>query len=508
MDVVALIVGLVVGLLVGAGAALAVSRGKASALEGRLRDSEARAREAQGQVAELHKQVLNASEEKAKFETQAAQAEELKAELERQKTYADELRKEIAEFQAKIATYETTLAKERQAFEEKAAMLEKAQVELKQAFDALSREALTKNNEEFLKLANDKLAEIQKAALKDLEEREKRIELVVKPVKETLQEFDKKVQEIEKERAGAYEGLKEQVKNLQLMEGTLLKETTNLVRALKNPGHRGRWGEVHLKRIVEMAGMLEYVDFNEQVSTDSEEGRLRPDMIVRLPNGREIIVDSKVALDAYLDAHETDDENVRAQKLALHAQQVRSHVQKLSQKAYWEKFPSAEFVVMFMHVESAWGAALQEDPSLIEYGASNKVVVATPTTLIALLKAVAYGWRQEQLAKNAQDISKRGAELYKSLVTMFGHVANLGKNLDRSVTAYNDVIGSFERNVLPKARDLNRLQGAPANDIEDPPVLEKMVRDAKAPELQAAVEALEAGIQTGDGAAEAWNAEA
>lgn len=499
MDVVGLIVGLVVGLAVGAAAVLAVYKAKASALESQVEEAEDRARVFQTQVAELQKSLLSATEEKAKFEAQAAQAGDLKAELDRRDEYEEGLRQDIAEYQRKIATFETTLAKEREAFEEKKAILERAQVELKQAFDALSREALTKNNEEFLKLANDKLKQFQEAAEKDLGEREKRIEEVVKPVKETLEKFDQKVQEIEKERVGAYEGLKEQVRNLQTMEGTLLKETTNLVRALKNPGHRGRWGEVHLKRIVEMAGMLEYVDFNEQVSTDSEEGRLRPDMVVRLPNGRQIIVDSKVALDAYLDAYETDDEALRAQKLAVHAQQVKQHVQRLSQKSYWERFPSLEFVVMFMHVESAWGAALQEDPSLIEYGASNKVVVATPTTLIALLKAVAYGWRQEQIAKNAQEISNRGAELYKGLVTMFNHVSNLGRYIDRSVAAYNQVIGSLERNVLPKARDLNRLQGSSAGEIDELPMLDTMARDPKAPELQAAVGVRDGGTEGGEG---------
>lgn len=375
---------------------------------------------------------------------------------------------------------ELTLDLQRQNQQQLDEVLAQTRQQLANTFNQLSDEALNRNNNQFLKLAEENLKRFQSEAKSDLGNKEKAIEQMLKPINEALENTRKQIHEIEKERKETYGSLNATITQMAQNQQQLQQETHNLVQALRRPEVRGQWGEMTLRRLAEISGMVAHCDFFEQTHTQTETGGIRPDMIVRLPESREIIVDAKTPLDAYLSAVQAGDESERKRELKRHAQVIRSRVRELSRKNYWAEFSqSPEFVVLFVPGEQFLSAALEVDPALLEDSMSQNIILATPTNFIALLRAVSYGWKQQALAENAEVIRELGETLYKRLSTFGNHLGKLGNSLGSSVNHFNSAVGSLERQVLPGARKFTEMGISTKSEISDLPPIEQQPRQVQ-----------------------------
>lgn len=425
-----------------AGPDLALLQQKAEQVESQLQQARQQVEQLTRQKDSTFEQLREESARRASFEAVAATIPELRRELEGYSLTIAQHQRTILDVTKEREALAARIEAERKGFEEKLKLLEEAKAALSDAFQALSAAALKSNSDEFLKLA----------------------QASVTPIKEALGKFELKVQALEVAREGAYQGLLQQVNQLLDTGKALRSETSNLVQALRSPVTRGQWGEIQLRRVVEMAGMLNYCDFVEQETLRTESGNLRPDLIVKLPAGKTIVVDAKAPVVSYLDAMAIADESERKVKLQAFAKLVRDRVGELGRKSYWDQFEETpELVVMFLPGDHFYSAALHEDPSLLEFGVDQKVLIATPVTLIGLLRAIAYGWRQESIAANAKEISELGAELYKRISDLGGHWIDLGRNLARAVESFNSAAGSLESRVFVSARRFRELGAAPSS---------------------------------------------
>jgi len=447
-------------------------------LEERLQAHERQSQSAERQIAPLREgmaslqcQLMAETERRVVAEERNTRIPHLEADLDSKTSDLAAMQSRTISLLTEQEKLKTTMEEERKSAAEKLTLIDEAQRKLGDAFKALSAEALLSNNQSFLDLAKSALQTYQESAKGDLEKRQQAIAELIKPIGESLVKVDGKIAEMEKERTVAYTSLTEQVKSLATTQVQLQSETANLVKALRAPHVRGRWGEIQLQRVVEMAGMVEHCDFLQQESVTTEHGRrLRPDLIVRLPGGKNVVVDAKCPLQAYLDALDASDNSARTEALARHARQLETHVKQLGAKNYPARHqPGPEFVVLFLPNEAIFAAALEQDPGLIEKALVNNVVLATPTTLIALLRTIAQGWRENALADNARRISELGRRLHERLGTMTSHLNRLGRALGSSVDAYNKTIGSFETRVLTDARRFAELGAVQeSNTLERP----------------------------------------
>jgi DNA recombination protein RmuC len=401
-----------------------------------------------------------------------ATVDELRKQLEKEQEALLSVRQAWAEAQQARVTAETRMEEAARQLVEQKALIDHTRQELMGSFQALSGEALKQNNEAFLKLAAVSFESLHVKADSDLVRRQQAIDAVVRPLQDSLQRYGEQLRLLEQSRQSAYGGLDQHLRSLAESQQRLQQETGNLVKALRSPTVRGQWGELTLKRVVELAGMVDHCDFAEQPSVTGDDGRFRPDMVVQLPGGRQIIVDAKTVLSAYLDAHEAQNEAQQVEALRRHAAQVKCRMDELCLKAYWTQFDRApEFVVLFLPGEQFLGAALDQNPRLIEEGFANGVVLATPATLIALLRAVAYGWRQERMTAHAEEAGRLGKELYERMAVLAEHMNDVGQALGKSVSAYNRAVGSLETRILPAARRFKELGVSSDRNV---PVLEPM----------------------------------
>ena len=395
-----------------------------------------------------------------------------------------ETRASLTAAQQSEAALRAMLEAERRNTTEKLEVLEQARDSLKDAFAAVSSDLLAQNSVRFLDLAKEKFGELQNTATGDLASRQKAIADLVQPLRESLTKVDAKLQEVDRERATSHAVLAEQLRSLTHAQLALQSETGRLARALRSPNVRGQWGELQLRRVLEAAGMLEGSHFEIKESVHGDEGRLAPDVVIKLPGGKNVVVDAKVALTAFLDALECDDETQRDGKLRDHARQVKDHIVRLGNKAYWTHFqPAPDIVVMFVPGEALLSAALQHDAGLLEFSMARGVMLASPLTLIALLRAIAYGWQQEKIARNALEISELGRNLYDRIAKLAEHWENVGKSLAKAVNAYNGAVGTLETRVLVTARRLKDKGVTAPDEIPDLEVIDETPRPLGAPQL-------------------------
>lgn len=415
-----------------------------------------------------HTRCMEEQAKRSAAEAAAARIPTLEATL-------DQLRTDWMALQTEQVARKAELSTERAKVEELLRWTEQMQQTVIHTFQSLSAEALRQNNVSFLELARSEMEKLHLRAEHDWSQRDQTLQHLVQPVQHALDRVQSNLQQLESQRVGAYEGLRLQVQQLWETGEQIRLQTSHLAQSLRSPSARGRWGELQLRRIVELAGMLEHCDFVEQPNTHQEDKRFRPDLIIQLPNQKTIVLDAKSPLEAYLHALEALDDKQKQQHLSAHASQVRNHIKWLAGKSYWSQFASSpDFVVMFLPGEVFFSAALQSDPSLIEFGVEQNVLLATPTTLIALLRTIAYGWKQEAITQQAQEIHGLGKELYQRLTTWLEHLGRTGQGLKQAVQGYNEAMGSLERRVLVTARRLTVLHAQPTGtELRAPSLIEE-----------------------------------
>lgn len=408
---------------------------------------------AESRATALEKDVGKERSERESLALEKAAADVSAARVPQIEQLNDELRGRLEETGKRLAETQAVVDAERKSHAARIEELEKMGDQIERKFAVLASDVLGRNSESFLKLVSERFEKHTESAESDLKERQKAIETLVKPIGESLASFESRVNEIEKSREGAYRAITEQVKNLAEGQTGLRSETSRLVQALRQPKTRGRWGEYQLRNVLEMAGMTEHVDFIEEQTFEGEDGRLRPDVIVKLPGGKSIIVDAKTPLEGYLAAVDADDEETRSRNLGEHVRHVRQHIRSLASKKYWDALPvTPDFVVMFVPGEAFFAAAIESDPNLFEQAVRDRVLISTPTTFIALIKAIAYGWQQHSLAENTQAVAGLARDLYDRIRMFGGHMEDIGKSLRQAVERYNRGVGTLERRILPTAR--------------------------------------------------------